>query len=311
MLAGREKQLGTFFEAIGRTRPRLIAVRGLTGRGKSEFLREIAARVQHPKSIAPNRSARLEYKDTFAALYEIQGEFEDWAFPFLDVRRQILTALGECGERKQTTQWIGSAMAKAFQQSAGKIADAIVKDVLEKGFKETTAVAAEILAESLKKVSIEKSLEELLGQHRESVMAAFLSLLNELAASAPAELRFLLIFDNAQIGKDQFCSALKFLARKAPEKFHIVYAFNDEVTEGRKFEQEHWPALKSLGQTEIEIPPMTAPELRRWESLKIAEQLGDLAGVSKSYHQMGMVKQDRGEGLRRRVRALSEVLEVQ
>jgi len=264
MLAGREEQLKTFFEAIGRPHPRLIAVRGLTGRGKSEFLQEIAARVQHPKSFAPNRSARLEYKDTFAALYEIQGEFEDWAFPFLNVLRQILTTLGECGERKQTTQWIGSAMAKAFQQSAGKIAGAIVKDVLEKGFKETTAVAAEILAESLKKVSIEKSLEELLGQHNKSVVAAFLSLLNELAASAPAELRFLLFFDNAQMGTDQFCSALKFLARKIPERFHVAYAFNDEVAEGRRFEQEHWPTLKSLGQTEIELPPMTAPELRRW-----------------------------------------------
>src|SRR5262245_31218222 len=105
MLAGREEQLKTFFEAIDRPHPRLIAVRGLTGRGKSEFLREVVSSVQHPKSLAPHRTARLEYKDTFAALYEIQGEFEDWAFPFLDVLRQILTALGECGERKQTTQW--------------------------------------------------------------------------------------------------------------------------------------------------------------------------------------------------------------
>src|SRR5713101_7108789 len=102
MLAGREQQLETFFDAIGRPSPRLIALRGLTGRGKSEFLREIVARAQHPRSFAPNRSARLEYKDTFAALYEIQDQFEDSAFPVLDVLRQILTALGECGERKQT-----------------------------------------------------------------------------------------------------------------------------------------------------------------------------------------------------------------
>ena len=264
MFVGREQELGRFLAALSGPRPRIVAVRGPTGRGKTEFMKQAARRLGWESENADPRPPSLQNADLACGLHEIQGPFEDWAFPYLSVLRQVVTSIGEASTGTPHLAWFAKALGETFRSNLGRIAGAIVQDVVNKGLPQTAAIATEVLVDGLKAVSVERSLEDLTGEHRESVMAAYLTLLQQMSNSSPDTLRFVLMFDNVQIAHEHFTPALKFLARKLPASFYVVYAFNDEIQEGREFETRHWAELKAVGQLEITVPRMTAPEVRRW-----------------------------------------------
>jgi hypothetical protein len=264
MFVGREKELEQVLATLTRRQPRVIAVRGPTGRGKSDFLKQIIAQLRAGKDRARYWPVGLQNVDLICGLYEIKGEFEDWAFPFLEVLRQIVAAVGEASKTGPRPAWFAKAVGKALQDNLGKIAGAIVEDVVKKGLPKTAAKVSEVLAECLQKISIDRTLEELLGEHRQSVMAAYSVLLDKLEENAPEGCRFILMFDNVQMAGEMFVSALKYLARSERSRFYVVYAFNDESEQGREFERRQWAELKAIGQAEIEVPRMTAPDVRRW-----------------------------------------------
>ena len=149
MFVGHEKEFDQVFAALSRKRPRVIAVRGPSGRGKTEFLKEAVRKLRSETPQTGYSFPSLQNADLLCGLHESEGTFEDWAFPYLNVLRQIVAAIAEAGASGPRLGWFAKALRNTFQSNMGKIAGAIVQDVVDKGLPKTAATVSELLVEAL------------------------------------------------------------------------------------------------------------------------------------------------------------------
>jgi tetratricopeptide (TPR) repeat protein len=259
VFVGREEEIETIKNIIRDNPKANILISGLTGMGKTELCIRVKELLSQDNSI-------------HCGSYRVESKLEDPVNPFLTALLEVFQSVTAKEKEKSKLTWFKDVLAKKVWEKRKDIGGAIAKDavgtilkiIYEKiEFGETTSELAEILKDASSEWTTKSTLEKLLLENKEAVIISYLMLLREISEQSPSGHRFVLILDQVEIGSEFFQEFLKSIARNLPDKFYLIFALNNEVTEGVEFLNNHKADLIFFKTKLVELEGLNNLEIRQ------------------------------------------------